>query len=44
MIERITTITPTIVDGVVEVSPCASLGELIDWRAVQQFSFEEKRG
>jgi L-Ala-D/L-Glu epimerase / N-acetyl-D-glutamate racemase len=44
MIEQVTTITPTIVEGAVELPACASLGALIDWRAVQQFSIEEKRG
>jgi hypothetical protein len=38
MTEQITIITPKIVDGVVELPDCASLGALIDWRALQQLA------
>jgi L-alanine-DL-glutamate epimerase-like enolase superfamily enzyme len=38
MTEQITIITPKIVDGVVDLPDCASLGALIDWRAVQQLA------
>jgi hypothetical protein len=30
--------TPKIVDGAVELPNCASLAELIDWRAVQRLA------
>jgi L-alanine-DL-glutamate epimerase-like enolase superfamily enzyme len=42
MTEQITTMTPTIVDGVVDLPAARGLAELIDWRAVRQFSLEEK--
>jgi L-Ala-D/L-Glu epimerase len=35
MTEQITTVTPKIVDGAVDLPECASLAALIDWRAVQ---------
>jgi L-Ala-D/L-Glu epimerase len=38
MTEQITTVTPKIVDGAVDLPDCASLGALIDWRAVQQLA------
>jgi L-alanine-DL-glutamate epimerase-like enolase superfamily enzyme len=36
MTEQITTMTPKIVNGAVELSDCASLATLIDWRAVER--------
>jgi L-alanine-DL-glutamate epimerase-like enolase superfamily enzyme len=36
MIEQITTITPKIVDGAIDLPDGASLATLIDWRAVQR--------
>jgi L-alanine-DL-glutamate epimerase-like enolase superfamily enzyme len=38
MTEQITTITPKIVDGAVDLPYCASLAALIDWRAVQRLA------
>jgi L-alanine-DL-glutamate epimerase-like enolase superfamily enzyme len=38
MIEQITTVTPTIVDGAVDLPDCASLDALIDWHAVQRLA------
>jgi L-Ala-D/L-Glu epimerase len=43
MTEQITTITPTIADGAIDLPACASLGELVDWEALQQLGTEEKR-
>jgi hypothetical protein len=36
MTEQITTVTPKVVDGASDLPECASLGALIDWRAVRQ--------
>jgi L-alanine-DL-glutamate epimerase-like enolase superfamily enzyme len=36
MTEQITTVTPKVVDGAIDLPECASLGALIDWRAVRQ--------
>ena len=38
MTEQITTMTPKIVDGGVDLPDCASLAELIDWGAVQRLA------
>jgi L-alanine-DL-glutamate epimerase-like enolase superfamily enzyme len=38
MTEQITTLTPKIVDGAVDLPACASLGALIDWRAVERLA------
>jgi hypothetical protein len=38
MTEQITTMTPKIVDEAVDLPGCASLGALIDWRAVKQLA------
>jgi L-alanine-DL-glutamate epimerase-like enolase superfamily enzyme len=38
MTEQITTMTPKIVDGGVDLPDCASLAELVDWRAVQRLA------
>ena len=38
MTEQITTMTPKIVDGVVELPDCTSLAELVDWGAVGRFA------
>jgi hypothetical protein len=38
MTEQIITMTPKIVDGAVDLPDCASLGALIDWRAVKQLA------
>jgi L-alanine-DL-glutamate epimerase-like enolase superfamily enzyme len=38
MTEQITTMTPKIVDGEVDLPECASLASLIDWRAVQRLA------
>jgi L-alanine-DL-glutamate epimerase-like enolase superfamily enzyme len=38
MTEQITTLTPRIVDGFVDLPACASLGALIDWRAVERLA------
>ena len=38
MTEQITTMTPTIVDGAVDLPGCASFAELIDWGAVQRLA------
>jgi L-alanine-DL-glutamate epimerase-like enolase superfamily enzyme len=38
MTEQITTLTPRIVDGAVDLPACASLGALVDWRAVERFA------
>jgi len=38
MTEQITTLTPRIVDGAIELPECASLGALIDWRAVERLA------
>jgi hypothetical protein len=36
MTEQVTSVTPKIVDGAIDLPECASLGALIDWRAVEQ--------
>jgi len=36
MTEQVTTMTPKIVDGAIDLPECESLASLIDWRAVQQ--------
>jgi hypothetical protein len=36
--KHITTITPKIVNGAVDLPKCASLAALIDWRAVQRLA------
>jgi L-alanine-DL-glutamate epimerase-like enolase superfamily enzyme len=38
MTEQITTMTPKIVDGGVDLPDCASLAELVDWHAVQRLA------
>ena len=38
MTEQVTTMTPEIVDGSVDLPECASLESLIDWRAVQKLA------
>jgi L-alanine-DL-glutamate epimerase-like enolase superfamily enzyme len=38
MTEQITTMTPSIVDGAVELPACASLAELVDWDAVERLA------
>jgi hypothetical protein len=38
MTEQITTMTPKMVDEAVDLPGCASLGALIDWRAVKQLA------
>jgi L-alanine-DL-glutamate epimerase-like enolase superfamily enzyme len=38
MTEQITTMTPEIVDGRVDLPECASLAALIDWRAVEKLA------
>ena len=38
MTEQITTITPNIVDGAIDLTDCASLATLIDWRAVERLA------
>jgi L-Ala-D/L-Glu epimerase len=38
MTEQITTMTPKIVDGAIELSECASLATLVDWRAVERLA------
>jgi L-alanine-DL-glutamate epimerase-like enolase superfamily enzyme len=38
MTEQITTVTPKIVDGAIDLPDCASLASLIDWRAVQRLA------
>jgi L-alanine-DL-glutamate epimerase-like enolase superfamily enzyme len=38
MTEQVTTMTPKIVDGAMDLPECASLEALIDWRAVQQLA------
>jgi L-Ala-D/L-Glu epimerase len=40
MIEQITTTTPKIVDGAIDLPECASLDALIDWCAVQRLATE----
>jgi L-Ala-D/L-Glu epimerase len=37
MIEQITTLTPKIVDGAIALPEPRSLGELIDWKAVERY-------
>jgi L-Ala-D/L-Glu epimerase / N-acetyl-D-glutamate racemase len=39
MTEQITTMTPNIVDGAIDLPQCASLDALIDWRAIQRLKF-----
>jgi L-alanine-DL-glutamate epimerase-like enolase superfamily enzyme len=38
MIEQITTVTPKVVDGAIELPDCASLAALVDWQAVQRLA------
>jgi L-Ala-D/L-Glu epimerase / N-acetyl-D-glutamate racemase len=38
MTEQITTLTPEIVDGAIDLAECASLATLIDWPAVQRLA------
>jgi L-alanine-DL-glutamate epimerase-like enolase superfamily enzyme len=38
MIEQITTVTPKIVDGAIDLPDCASLDALIDWHAVERLA------
>jgi L-alanine-DL-glutamate epimerase-like enolase superfamily enzyme len=38
MVEQITTVTPKIVDGVIDLPDCASLDTLIDWHAVERLA------
>ena len=42
MTEQITTMTPTIVDGAIDLPACASLAALIDWDAVRRYGLNEK--
>jgi hypothetical protein len=42
MTEQITTMTPTIVDGAVDLPVAAGLADLIDWRAVRELSVVEQ--
>jgi L-alanine-DL-glutamate epimerase-like enolase superfamily enzyme len=38
MTEQITTLTPKVVDGAVDLPECASLAALVDWDAVDRFA------
>jgi L-alanine-DL-glutamate epimerase-like enolase superfamily enzyme len=38
MIEQVSEWMPQIVDGTISLPECASLGELIDWKAVERYA------
>jgi L-alanine-DL-glutamate epimerase-like enolase superfamily enzyme len=38
MTEQVTTLTPEVVDGCIDLPECVSLGALIDWRAVERLA------